>query len=238
MIRLIIIAIPLIVFFIISLPIMLLLLIIRLFSKKACDFLSLKWVQFGLWSADKITGMKTKASGLENLAKDEPVLYVANHLSLFDIIVLYPILKKPTGFIAKKEIGKVPILAQLMLFVHCVFLDRDDPRDGMRMIKKSVELINSGISIFLFPEGTRSKNGEMLDFKTGGFKIVEKTHCKIVPVRIDYEKEVFEDHIPKFYANKAHVTFMEPVDTEGLSKHEIKELAVQLHDQIKEEARK
>ena len=234
MIRLIILVIPLLIFFIISLPVMLILLLVRLFSKKACDFLSLRWVQFGLWSADKITGMKTVAEGKENMPQDEAVLYVGNHLSLFDIIVLYPIMRKNTGFIAKKEIKKVPILSQLMNFVHCIFLDRDDPRDGLRMIKEASELIKNGTSVFLFPEGTRSKNGEILDFKTGGFKIVEKTHCKVVPVRIDYEKEVFENHLPKFYSNTAHVKFLEPIDTEGMSKREIKELAVQVHDILKE----
>ena len=234
MIRLIIISIPLVVFFLISLLMALLFLIIRLFSKKACDMVSLRWVQLGLFLANLITGMKTVAEGKENISKDEAVLYVGNHLSLFDIIVLYPLMKKPTGFIAKKEINKVPILNILMRFVHCLFVDREDPRDGLKMVLNATELIKGGTSIFLFPEGTRSKDGEILDFKTGGFKIVEKTHCKVVPVRIDYEKEVFENHAPKFYANTAHVKFYEAIDTSDMDKHQIKDLAVQLHDQLKE----
>lgn len=235
MIRLLILAIPLVLFFLISLPVMLIFLIIRLFSKKACDYVSLRWVQFGLWAADMITGMRYEVKGKENIATDEAVLYVGNHLSIFDIIVLYPQMKKPTGFIAKKEIDKVPILNLLMRFAHCLFLDRKDPRNGLQMVLDASELIKNGYSMYLFPEGTRSKDGEILDFKTGGFKIVEKTHCKVVPVRIDYEKEVFENHIPKFYSNKAHIKFFEPIDTEGMSKHEIKDLAVQVHDLLKEE---
>ena len=233
MIRLIIISIPLVVFFLISLLMALIFLIIRLFSKKACDMVSLRWVQLGLFLANLITGMKTVAEGKENISTDEAVLYVGNHLSLFDIIVLYPLMKKPTGFVAKKEINKVPILNILMRFVHCLFVDREDPRDGLKMVLNATELIKNGTSIFLFPEGTRSKDGEILDFKTGGFKIVEKTHCKVVPVRIDYEKEVFENHAPKFYANTAHVKFYEAIDTSGMDKHQIKDLAVQLHDQLK-----
>ena len=233
MIRLIIISIPLVLFFAISLIVALILLIIKLFSKKACDILSLRWVQFGLILANLITGMKTVAEGKENITTDESVLYVSNHLSLFDIIVLYPLMKKPTGFIAKKEINKVPILNILMRFTHCLFLDRSDPRKGLQMVLDAAELIKGGTSMFLFPEGTRSKDGELLDFKTGSFKIVEKTHCKVVPVRIDYEKEVFEDHAPKFYSNVAHVKFYEAIDTEGMDKHEVKELAAQLHEQLK-----
>ena len=235
MIRLLIIAIPLVLFFLISLPIMLIFLIVRLFSKKACDYISLRWVQLGLWLADKITGMRYEVKGKENIATDEAVLYVGNHLSIFDILVLYPQMKKTTGFVAKKEINKVPILNLLMRFTHCIFLDRKDPRDGLRMVMEAADLIKGGTSVFLFPEGTRSKDGEMLDFKTGSFKIVEKTHCKVVPVRIDYEKEVFEDHLPKFYANKAHVKFFEAIDTSDMDKHQIKDLAVQVHDLLKEE---
>ena len=235
MIILLILAIPLILFFLVSLPIMLIFLLIRLFSKKACDYISLRWVQFGLWSADKITGMKTVVEGRENIATNEAVLYVGNHLSIFDIIVLYPLMKKSTGFVAKKEINKVPILNLLMRFTHCLFLDREDPRDGLRMVLEAADMIKNGKSVYLFPEGTRSKDGEMLEFKTGSFKIVEKAHCKVVPVRIDYEKEVFEDHLPKFYANTAHVKFLEPIDTSEMSKHEIKDLAVQIHDQLEKE---
>ena len=167
MIRLIGVFLFLVVYFIISLPIQLAELIIQKFNMDIRNKSSLSFVQWGLKCVMFISGVKLEVTGYENIPKDTPVLFVGNHNSFYDIIVTYPLMERPTGFVAKKEIKKVPFLSWWMYFVNCIFLDRSDPRAGLKSVLDAAGLIKKGISVFLFPEGTRSKDGNMLEFKDG-----------------------------------------------------------------------
>lgn len=129
------------------------------------------------------SGAKIEINGKENIPK-EPVLFVSNHRSYFDILVLHTTSGKRPGFVAKAEIQKFPLLAWWMEDIACLFLDRKDLRSGMQMIKDGAERIQSGQSMVIFPEGTRSKTPEMLPFKEGSLKMAEKADCPVVPVTI------------------------------------------------------
>ena len=120
MIRLIILLVFLIVYFIVSLPIQLLELILERFNMNARNKSSLAFVNFGLRIVQLISGVKLEVHGYENIPKDQAVLFVGNHTSFYDIIVTYPLMKRPTGYIAKKEIKKVPFLSWWMYFVNCI----------------------------------------------------------------------------------------------------------------------
>ena len=98
--------------------------------------------------------------------------------------------------VSKKEIAKVPGLRIWMKFINCVFLDRENPREGIKAILKGIENIKSGISMFISPEGTRNSGEGLLEFKPGSLKMAEKTGCPIVPVAITNADKVFEDHLP------------------------------------------
>ena len=111
MIRLIILLVFLIVYFIVSLPIQLLELILEKFNMNARNKSSLAFVNFGLRIVQLISGVKLEVHGYENIPKDQAVLFVGNHTSFYDIIVTYPLMKRPTGYIAKKEIKKIPFLS-------------------------------------------------------------------------------------------------------------------------------
>lgn len=82
---------------------------------------SLAFVNFGLRIVQLISGVKLEVHGYENIPKDQAVLFVGNHTSFYDIIVTYPLMKRPTGYIAKKEIKKIPFLSWWMYFVNCIF---------------------------------------------------------------------------------------------------------------------
>ena len=116
MIRLIILLVFLIVYFIVSLPIQLLELILERFNMNARNKSSLAFVNFGLRIVQLISGVKLEVHGYENIPKDQAVLFVGNHTSFYDIIVTYPLMKRPTGYIAKKEIKKVPFLKLVDVF--------------------------------------------------------------------------------------------------------------------------
>ena len=128
--------------------------------------------------------MKVTVIGEENVPKDEAVLYVANHKSMADIPVAYARCPGLTGFVAKDVVDKVPALRTWMRRLHCEFLDRHDIKQGLKVILSCIEKVKRGISIFIFPEGTRSRTGELAEFKGGSFKIATRTNCPIIPVAI------------------------------------------------------
>ena len=128
------------------------------------------------------TGVQITVLGEENVPKDTPVLYVANHRSFFDILVTYVRVPRPTGYIAKKEMEKIPLLSTWMRYLHCLFMDRSDIKKGLQTILDGVEKLKNGVSICIFPEGTRSKNGNVMgEWHGGSFKCAVKAKADILP---------------------------------------------------------
>lgn len=232
MIRFIGIIIFLIIYFITSLPIQLAELIIQKFNMDLRNRTSLAFVNFGFKCACAISGVKLTVEGYENIPKDEAVLFVGNHTSLFDIIVTYPLMKRPTGYIAKKELKSIPFLSWWMYFVNCIFLDRRDPREGLKSVLHAADLIKSGISIFLFPEGTRSKDGKLHEFKEGGMKIATKAQAPVVPVGIIGTSNLFEKQFPRIKPSKVKVIFGKPIYTKDMSRVEQKNLSDTVHTEV------
>lgn len=106
-----------------------------------------------------MTGVKVTVIGEENVP-DEPVLFIGNHRSFFDILLTYSRCRNLTGYVAKKEMEKIPLLSTWMRFVHCLFLDRENPKEGLKTILQAIDYVKNGISICIFPEGTRNKGEE------------------------------------------------------------------------------
>lgn len=232
MIRFICIVIFLVLYFAISLPIQLAELIIEKFNMDLRNKTSLAYVKFGFRCACLISGVKLTVEGYDNIPDDEAVLFVGNHTSLFDIIVTYPLMKRPTGYVAKKELKKIPFLSWLMYFVNCIFLDRKDPREGLKSVLHAADLIKSGVSIFLFPEGTRSKDGKLHEFKDGGMKIATKSQSPIVPVGITGTSNLFERQFPRIKPSKVKVVFGKPIYTKDMSRAEQKGLSNMVHEEV------
>lgn len=221
-------------FLILSIPIMLAEYIIGRFNPDLKSRSSLAIVNWAFRGMHFFAGTKVDYIGLENVPKDTPVLYVGNHRSYFDIVLTYPKVPRPTGYISKKELKKIPLLNIWMKNLHCLFLDRDDVKSGMQMILQAVDLINDGKSICIFPEGTRSKSeDEFLPFFEGSFKIAVKSGCPIVPVVINNSAAVLENHFP--FIKKAHVIieYGKPVYVKDLPKEQHKRLAPYFQEVMK-----
>lgn len=204
MFRFICLAIFLIIYLILSIPMFFIEWIIGKFNKRAKDYSSLRIVQWGFKVILWITGVEVTVIGEEKVP-DEPVLYIGNHRSFFDILLTYSRCKRLTGYVAKKEMEKVPSLSTWMKNLYCLFLDRENPKEGLKTILKAIEYVKQGISICIFPEGTRNKGEElsMLPFKEGAFKISTKTGCPIVPISMNNTAAIFENQMPRI--KKVHV---------------------------------
>lgn len=227
-------------FLIISIPIML-----------VEELIGLKWpkakASSSQWIVNKafavivfLTGSKVTILGLENVPKDRPVLYTPNHRSIFDVVITYIHCAGQTGYVAKKEIQKVPLLNVWMYFMNCQFLDRSDLRAGLKMINRCAELIKGGTSICIFPEGTRNKTEDIdvQEFHEGSFKIAEKTGCAVVPVVINNTENIFESHFPKMKPAHVIIEYLEPIETKDMSKEEVRKLGAKVHDVIEDHYRK
>lgn len=235
MIRLIIIVIFLIIYFLIGIVNSAILFIIGLFSKKTRDYIAYYTVRTMFKIILFVAGTKVIVKGRENIPENEAVLYIGNHRSFFDIVVGYSIIPPRCGFIAKKELKKIFPLRVWMEFMKCLFLDRSSIEAAINMINCGVDRIKNGISIFIFPEGTRGKSDdEMHDFKEGSFKIAKKAKCRILPIAFNNTSAVFEDQLPKIRRATVCIEFGKPIDIEELSKEEKKSLGKYTENIIKE----
>ena len=204
MIRFILIAIFLITFLICSIPLFFIEWLIGKFNMDIKSRSSLAIVNWAFRCILFIAGTKVTVIGEENVPTDTAVLYVGNHRSFFDIVLTYVRVPRLTGYVSKVEIKKVPLLSQWMKNLHCLFLDRDDIKKGLQTILEGIEKLKSGISICIFPEGTRNKEPDtFLPFHEGSFKLAQKSGSPIVPISINNSSAIFEDHFPKI--KKAHV---------------------------------
>ena len=174
-----------------------------------------KWARFVV----SLTKSDVEVRGEENIPQDTAVVLIGNHQSYLDIPVLMGYVNKPIAFIAKSEILKVPVLSKAMKLMQCTFLVRTDMRQSVKAMAEAVETIKKGYSMVIFPEGTRSKGGPVIDFKAGSFKLAYKSGVPILPVTIDGTFRLFEEK-NKVQSGKVIITVHPPVPTANLTKEE------------------
>ena len=225
-------------FLILGLPVLGIEWIISKFNKAHADMVQLRIVQWGLKCIAFISGVKLTVIGEENVPKDEPVLYIGNHRSFFDVVVTYARCPGLTGYIAKDGVNKVPIFRIWMKRLHCIFLKRDDMKEGLKVILKAIDYVKSGISICIFPEGTRNKDKDnptsLLPFKEGSFKIAIKTGCKIVPMALIGTADILENHFPWIHSTDIKLIYGEPIDVSALDKDQQKHVGAYCQTVVEE----
>lgn len=234
MVRFLCVAIFLVLFLVGSIPLLILEWIIGHFNMDFKNRSSLAIVKWAFNVILFLTGVDVTVLGEENVPKDEAVLYVANHRSYFDILLTYVRVPSLTGYISKIEVERIPLLRNWMRNLHCLFLDRKDIKQGLKTILTGIEKIKSGISIFIFPEGTRNKEKDtFLPFHGGSFKLAEKSGCPIIPIALNNAADIFEDHSPKIKKTHVVIEYGKPIYTSQLDKDTKKNLAGYVSDQIK-----
>ena len=203
----------------------------------ARDKESLKIIQFMFRLILKVCGVNVTVKGLENIPKDTAVLYVGNHRSYFDILVGYTTVPSLVGFVAKKEMDSYPLLRSWMRNVNCLFLDRKDIKAGLKTILEGIEKVKSGISIWIFPEGTRGQGVnefDMLPFKEGSLKIAEKSGCPVIPVAMVNTADIFEKHTPIIKPTNVTVYYGKPIYIKELEPEQKKHAGSYTRDVIAE----
>ena len=145
------------------------------------------------WARDILSaaGTPVVASGLEHIPRDQPVIYASNHSSMFDIWALFATLPGSVRFVAKRELFRIPVLGRAMLAVGHVPIDRTARKRAFEAYDEAARMIRGGgTSVVVFPEGTRSRTGELLPFKNAPFGLAIAAQVPIVPVYVHHTFEI------------------------------------------------
>ena len=179
-----------------------------------------------------VLGIDIEVSGLENFAKNKSYVFMANHQSMLDVVVI-ALIPQFVHVIAKKEMFKVPVIGQGMKIVEYVSVDRKGKMGGRKSITKAVNLIKEkNYSFLIFPEGTRSLNGKLQQFRRGGFYLALNSGVPIVPITITGSFELMPKY--NFFIKKGKITvdFKKPVPVQGYDESSLSELMAKIRAEI------
>jgi len=182
-----------------------------------------------------LTGIRTKVSGpgLDSLRSQRGAIIVANHQSLLDIPAMFKHCPPNLSFIAKKELASIPIFGWAAFIVGTIFIDRAKGAQN-ESLSDIVRHLQSGLNIFIFPEGTRSTTGRLAPFKRGAFVFAIQAQAPIVPVTIINSRERLPKKTWKISPGEIEIVVHSPIATTGLSPDHRHDLSAKVHGVIAE----
>lgn len=160
----------------------------------------------------KLSGTTVTVQGMEHIKQDKPLLIVANHQSNFDIPILLGYVDMPKGFIAKVELETFPVVNRWMRLMQCVFMDRNDMRQSAKSIMQGIKNLKKGYTMVVFPEGTRSEDGSLLEFKPGALKLATKSGVNVLPITISGSKDIMTKGSKRIKPAQVTLTISEPIE--------------------------
>lgn len=187
-----------------------------------------------LWSrvVAAASGVRVRVEGLDNLEKDRPYIFAANHQSQFDIFALDGYLMVDFRWLAKKELAKIPFVGPAMRLAGTIFIDRSRGRQALKSLAEAARRIADGTSVVIFPEGTRSPDGRLQPFKSGAMYLAIKSGVEIVPVAITGGFEIMPKNSFLTRPGKMLIRVGTPVPTSGFDQKQKQKLADIMHDKV------
>ncbi len=165
---------------------------IRVFTRKYSTLFLMRSTKIYTGHMLSVGGIRINVSGYENLPEEDNVCFISNHQSYLDIPVIYAVIPKQVGFVAKKELDRIPLLNLWMRALGCVLVDRKKPSYSLRKTRKRIDQAEKGRPLVLFPEGTRSRGDRLRKFKTGSLHYMAGKNITIVPVTIRGTHDLME----------------------------------------------
>lgn len=162
-------------------------------------------------------GTRLSVEGLERIPAGEPVVYASNHSSMFDIWALAAALPGSVRFVAKQELATIPVLGRAMVAAGHVAIDRAHPARAREAYQRAADVIRSGFSAVVFPEGTRSRTGELLPFKNAPFGLAIAAAVPVVPVYVHNTFEILPKGRFRLRPRPIRILVGEPIPTTGMS---------------------
>ncbi|MCL2219704.1 MAG: 1-acyl-sn-glycerol-3-phosphate acyltransferase [Chitinispirillia bacterium] len=181
-----------------------------------------------------IGGVRVKVTGKEKLDKSERYVFMSNHQSALDIPIIYMGIGEQISFIAKKELFMIPFFGWAMGVVGHISIDRENARKAHASIAKAVQkLRRENVSLVLFPEGTRSKDGKVLEFKTASFTLALQAGVRLVPVAIKGAIDRLPPKSSRIVPGEVILEIGDPISVEELAGQSKSDICVRVHAIIK-----
>lgn len=201
------------------------------------------WGKNLVWASGskvKIIYENNSENEIKQIAKiEEPFILICNHQSNLDIPTLLGYVPLNFSFIAKKEMKKWPLIGRWMRRLNCIFLDRKNPRQGIKDMKDAISKVKEGYSYVIFPEGSRSETGEVGEFKKGSFKLATDSRVKIIPVTLVGTYDIQKKGSLKITSNKnVKIIIDKPIDLEKICEDDEKNIQEIVNNIIKENYKK
>ncbi len=191
-----------------------------LFGGKAGSIMGIIWSKLNSY----ITPMFVSVIGKEKISAGQSYVIVANHQSQFDIFVIYGWMPIDFRWVMKIQLLKVPFLGYGCYRIGHIFIDRSHPDRAKASINEAKDRIKGGTSIMFFPEGTRSLDGNIIEFKKGAFKFALDMGLPMLPVTIVGTRNVLPAKSMKLFPGRAKLIIHDPIDIGGYSDENIQEL--------------
>lgn len=190
-----------------------------------------KMLKFIDHRANKAGNVEIVSSGLDNIPKESGFIFFPNHQGLYDVLAIMEVTPVPFSVVAKKEVANIPFLKQIFSCVKAKMMDREDIRQSLQVIMDVAKEVKEGRNYIIFPEGTRSKNGNKVgEFKVGSFKAATKAKCPIVPVALINAFKPFDTK--SIEQVKVQVHFLEPLYYEDYKEMKTTEIAHLVQERI------
>ena len=194
-------------------------------GRRVHAYCAVPWAKSVLW----VCGVKVRVQGLQNLEANVPRIYMVNHQSYFDIFALLANLPVQFKFVLKEELMRIPFLGPAMRKAKYVGIAREDPRKAVKSMNEAADRFREGSSILIFPEGTRSPDGQLQSFKPGGFHLALKVKGDIVPVSIVGTHRIVPKGSLRIQKGKSVMVIGKPILVQKYSKKTMDLLMEQVH---------
>jgi 1-acyl-sn-glycerol-3-phosphate acyltransferase len=179
----------------------------------------LNWrlAQVWAWWLSKGMGLSVTTKGRENLAPGQSYILVPNHQGNADIVALCLVLEIPSRWVAKESLLRIPFLGWAIAATGAISINRSDTSQAIGQLRKGTEILKDGCSVLIYPEGTRTSDGNLQPFKKGAFRMAISTGVPILPITTNGAFQLMPRGTINVRSGHVTVTFGEPIETKGLT---------------------
>ena len=188
------------------------------------------WSKIACW----LSLCPVKVTGKEKLQPNQSYIFAANHQGVYDIFLLYGFLDVPIKWIMKESLRSIPLVGKACEMAGFIFLDKSSPMAAAKMLREAGQRLKNGVSIAIFPEGSRTSTGELGKFKKGAYQMAMDMQLPVVPVTINGSYQVMSRHTFLFMPHRMEVIIHDPLPTENLVAENLRDTATHIRALLEE----